>query len=269
MDEKRKKEIAVFRYSVISDLVYWRPVGLQRLSDAIHLKANQKWEIPYSDRYTISATTIRRWLNIYLASEKDIESLYPLNRADSGGTRVIDDETSAVLIQVRKEYSDIPITEMIDMMHERNLLPPTNSPSLSTIYRFFKKHRDLIAKTPKVDRRRFEAEFPNDIWQSDVMHGPKLKIEGKLRKTYLIAFIDDHSRLIPNAAFYLKETLDSFLSAFKGAIMRRGVPRKLYVDNGAAFRSNHLSYIAAALQVNLIHAKPYSPQGKGKIERFF
>ena len=51
--------------------------------------------------------------------------------------------------------------------------------------------------------------------------------------------------------------------------MRRGVPRKLYVDNGPAFRSNHLAYIAAALQINLIHAKPFSPQGKGKIERFF
>jgi transposase InsO family protein len=72
-----------------------------------------------------------------------------------------------------------------------------------------------------------------------------------------------------NAEFYLKENLDCFLSAMKIAIMRRGVPRKLYVDNGAAFRSHHLAYIAAALQINLIHAKPYSPQGKGKIERFF
>jgi len=158
---------------------------------------------------------------------------------------------------------------MIDMMEQRGMIPPAKSPSLSTIYRFFKNQGDLIAKKTKVDRRRFEAEFPNDIWQSDVMHGPKLKIEGKLRKTYLIAFIDDHSRLIPNAAFYLKENLDCFLAALKVAIIRRGVPRKLYVDNGAAFRSNHLAYIAAALQINLIHARPYLPQGKGKIERFF
>jgi hypothetical protein len=98
MDEKRKKEIAVFRYSVISDLVYWKPVGLQRLSDAIHTKASHKWEIPYSDRCTISATTIRRWLNAYLVN-KDIKSLHPQSRADNGGTRVIDDETSAVLIE--------------------------------------------------------------------------------------------------------------------------------------------------------------------------
>ncbi len=268
MDEKRKKEIATFRYSVISDLVYWRPVGLQRLSDAIHVKANQEWHIPYSDRCTISASTIKRWLSAYMAN-KDIKALYPKERDDSGGTRAIDDETAATLIETRKKYRDIPITELILMMELRGILPPGKNPGLSTCYRFFKKHKDLIDKPNKVDRRRFEAEFPNDLWQSDVMHGPKLKIDGKLKKTCLIAFIDDHSRLIPHAAFYPRENIDCFLSALKGALMRRGVPRKLYVDNGAAFRSNHLSYIAAALQINLVHARPRSPQSKGKIERFF
>jgi len=268
MDEKRKKEIAIFRYSVISDLVYWRPVGLQRLSDAIQTKANQEWNIPYSDRCTISASTIKRWLSAYLAS-KDIKILYPKERADRGGTRAIDDETAATLIETRKAYRDIPITELILMMDLRGMLPSDKIPSLSTYYRFFKKHKDLIDKPHKVDRRRFEAEYPNDLWQSDVMHGPKLKIDGKFKKTYLIAFIDDHSRLIPHAAFYPGENSDCFLSALKGALMRRGVPRKLYVDNGAAFRSNHLSYIAAALQINLVHTRPRSPESKGKIERFF
>ncbi len=268
MNEKQKKEIAVFRYSVISDLVYWRPVGLQRMSDVIRRKADQQWNIPYSDRCTVSASTIKRWLNAYLIN-KDIKSLYPQSRADNGSARAIDDETATALIQTRKQYGDIPITEMIHMMDQKGLLPLVEPPSLSTIYRFFKNHCDLLTKVPKTDRRRFEAEFPNDIWQSDVMHGPKLKIEGKFRKTYLIALIDDHSRLILNATFYLKENLDCFLAALKVAIVKRGLPKKLYVDNGAAFRSNHLAYIAAALQINLIHAKPYSPQGKGKIERFF
>lgn len=268
MDEKMKKEIATFRYSVISDLVYWRPGGLQRLPDAIRIKANQKWNIPYSDRCTISESTIKRWLSAYLAS-KNIKALYPRDRADKGGARAIDDETAATLIETRKEYRDIPITELVLMMDLREMLPDDKIPSLSTYYRFFKKHKNLIDNPQKVDRRRFEAEFPNDLWQSDVMHGPKLKIDGKLKKTYLIAFIDDHSRLIPYAAFYPRENIDCFLSALKGALIRRGVPRKLYVDNGAAFRSNHLSYTAAALQINLVHARPRSPQSKGKIERFF
>jgi hypothetical protein len=101
------------------------------------------------------------------------------------------------------------------------------------------------------------------------MHGPKVDVNGKMRKTYLIAIIDDHSRLIAHARFYLSEKLTSYLIAFEDAIAARGLPRKLYVDNGAAFRSKHLEYITAALSISLIHAKPYMPQGKGKIERWF
>lgn len=268
MDDKKKKEIAVFRYSVISDLVYAKSVGSQTLSDLIQLKANRQWVIPHSERTTISATTIRRWLTSYMANQ-DIHSLHPRKRADNGGNRLIDEETAATLIEARKAYRKLPITELIHMMEKKGVLPPCNDPSLSTYYRFFKKHRDLIERPEKKDRRRFEADYPNDIWQSDAMHGPKVRIDGKQIKTYLIAFIDDHSRIIPNAVFYTRESLANFLSALKGALLMRGIPRKLYVDNGPTFRSNHLAYTAAALQINLIHARPYSPQGKGKIERFF
>jgi hypothetical protein len=120
-----------------------------------------------------------------------------------------------------------------------------------------------------VDRRRFEAQLPNDLWQSDVMHGPSVAVDGKNRKTYLIAFIDDMSRLICHAQFYLSENLNAYLDALRQALLTRGLPRKLYVDNGPAFRSFHLHQITASLGIALIHAKPYQPQGKGKIERFF
>jgi hypothetical protein len=93
--------------------------------------------------------------------------------------------------------------------------------------------------------------------------------QNKNRKTYLIAFIDDMSRLICHAQFYLSENLNSYLDALRQALLTRGLPRKLYVDNGPAFRSFHLHQITASLGIALIHAKPYQPQGKGKIERFF
>jgi len=120
-----------------------------------------------------------------------------------------------------------------------------------------------------LDRRRFEAELPNDIWQSDVMHGPTVGAQGKNRKAYLIAFIDDMSRLICHAQFYLSENLDCYLDALRQALLTRGLPRKLYVDNGPAFRSFHLHQITASLGIALVHARPYQPQGKGKVERFF
>jgi transposase InsO family protein len=139
----------------------------------------------------------------------------------------------------------------------------------STVYRFLHQVDMMRPKETKEDRRRFEAELPNDLWQSDVMHGPSINVDGRLRKAYLIAIIDDHSRLIVHARFYLSETLSSWLDAFETALSRRGLPRKLYVDNGAAFRSRQLEYISASLAIHLIHARPYTPQGKGKIERFF
>ena len=119
------------------------------------------------------------------------------------------------------------------------------------------------------DRRRFEADSPNDLWQSDCMHGPMIIHENKKRKTYLLAFIDDHSRLVPHGEFYLSESLESYLKALESALSTRGLPRKIYTDNGAAFRSHHLEHVTASLGIALLHARPYKPQGKGKIERFF
>ncbi len=155
-------------------------------------------------------------------------------------------------------------------MNVQNRVTPGIVLNNSTVYRFLHQHNLMASQMKKpVDRRKFEAELPNDLWQSDVMHGPKVDVDGKMRKTYLIAIIDDHSRLIVQARFYLSEKLSSYLDAFENAIAARGLPRKLYVDNGAAFRSRHLEYITASLSISLIHAKPYTPQGKGKIERWF
>jgi putative transposase len=81
--------------------------------------------------------------------------------------------------------------------------------------------------------------------------------------------IDDHSRLIPHAQFYLAENLDSFRDCLLAALEKRGLPRKLYVDNGSVFRSHKLKYACARLGIALLHATPYTPEGKGKIERFF
>jgi hypothetical protein len=119
------------------------------------------------------------------------------------------------------------------------------------------------------DRRRFAFERAGQLWSSDVMHGPGVMIDGVRRKSYLIAFIDDASRVIPYAAFAFSESTRAFLPIYKQALLRRGLSERLYVDNGANYRSRHLSIVCAKLGVALIHARPYRPQGKGKIERFF
>jgi transposase InsO family protein len=196
-----------------------------------------------------------------------LPALCPHDRADQGGCRVMDEETCCHLLELRVKSPTATVSQLIEQMKREC---PWHEPSQSTVYRFLHQH-DMMhpgGKNP-ADRRKFEAELPNDLWQSDVMHGPFVDVNGKKQKTYLIAIIDDHSRLIVYARFYLSESLLSYLDAFENALARRGLPRKLYVDNGAAFRSNHLEYVAASLSIVLIHAKPYQPQGKGKIERWF
>jgi hypothetical protein len=120
------------------------------------------------------------------------------------------------------------------------------------------------------DRRRFAFAQAGELWMSDVMHGPAVVVGERVkRKTYLLAFLDDATRVIPHAAFALAENTRAFLPVLKLAIEKRGLPQRLYVDNGANYRSRHLALVCAKLGVALIHARPYRPQGKGKIERWF
>jgi transposase InsO family protein len=170
---------------------------------------------------------------------------------------------------MKREKPSLPAAGLINELHKKDLITPGITLYPSTVYRILQREgvgRELAGKT---DRRRFEAEYPNDIWQSDVMHGPMVRVDNKMRKSYLIAFIDDHSRLLPQAEFYLNERLVSWLDAFRKALLTRGLPRRLYVDNGSAFRTKHLERICASLGMALIHTPPYTPQGRGKIERFF
>jgi transposase InsO family protein len=207
-------------------------------------------------------------VTLYQESGDRLESLYPSGRSDAGKCRSLDEETELSLCRVRKEMPKATASGLVDEMKKRRLIQ--GDLSLSCVYRVLHRHNLMKREiSPPEDRRKFEAEMPNDIWQSDVLHGPTVWVDGRNRKTYLIAFIDDHSRLIPYGAFYLSESIGSFLTALEQAFLTRGLPRKLYVDNGAAFRSKHLEHILASLGIALIHSRPYKPQGRGKIERFF
>ena len=268
MTEKEKIVVALFRYSVIGDIVNVPSLDYGQQEEIIREKCSQKWLIPYSEKTRIGRSCILRWLSLYRKSNNNIESLYPKERKDKGCLRSLDEGTVANLLELRKELPDASAALLISEMEQRGLVPAYDDLKTSTVYRIL--NQDSLCKPSGAkDCRKFEAELPNDLWQSDVMHGPKIEIDGRWKKTYLIAIIDDHSRLIPHAWFYLSEGLPSYLRAFEAALAKRGLPRKLYVDNGPAFRSRHLEYITASLNIALIHAKPYKPQGKGKIERWF
>jgi transposase InsO family protein len=267
MRQKRNEDIATFRFGIIHEFVNGTNLAPDEKRRILLEKCERKWVIPHSNRTRISENTVYKWIRRYRASRGNIESLYPQSRNDCGKTRTLDEEAILAIVEIRKDRLKTPVPMLLADLKSRLLVPQRMG--LTTLYRLLHE-KGLMEKTSMPeDRRKYEAELPNDIWQSDVMHGPMVMVNERQRKTYLIAFIDDHSRLIAFAQFYLSENLECFMDAFEKALAKRGLPRKFYVDNGAAFRSHMLEFTCASLAIALIHARPYMPQGKGKIERFF
>jgi putative transposase len=269
MDLQKKEKIALFRFQLIAPFLALTKDNWGEKERILQKIVEKEWEIPGSGRSYIGRSTVLDWLNQYEESERQLTSLYPKERGDKGRFRSLDRETENLLVALKREFKEATVPTILKIAQERKLLPLNFKASIASIYRVLNAYGLNEIATEPVDRRRFETELPNDIWQSDCMHGPLVTVEGKKRKTFLFALLDDHSRLIPHAQFYLKENLESFLDCLKCGFLKRGLPRKVYVDNGPYFRSHQLAHILASLGVALIHCKPYTPEAKGKCERWF
>jgi len=268
MEKKKKQAIAMFRFGVISGLIGLRRTERGERERRIKEITLAEWDIPGSPRSHVSRSAVLEWVKRYEASGKKLESLFPKERADKGSVKSMDEETQAAIVLLRKEFRHASLPVLMDIAKERGILPVDFKASLPSVYRLLKLH-GMCDEANKTDRRKFEAETSNDLWQSDCMYGPYVPVNGKKRRSYLIAVIDDHSRLIAHAEFYLNDTAENVADCFEKAFKKRGLPRKIYVDNGPSFKARHLRYTLATLGTALVHAKPYVPQGKGKIERWF
>jgi transposase InsO family protein len=270
-DAERRQQIALFRYGVIADLVQLAP-NHRGVYELLRAKAERQYDIPYSLRRRVAAETMRGWLRDYRRGGFD--ALLPKERSDVGSARSIPSNVVDLLCELKDAQPSLSIPLLLKKARAEHAKVVTDELALplSTVHRLLAR-RGLMAKRKEdptsKDRRRFEYDAAGELWMSDVMYGPKIKVRGRLRRTYLIAFIDDATRVIAFAAFTLSEGTVAFLPVLEQAIRRRGIPKRLYVDNGAAFRSRHLALVCAKLGIALIHARPYSPQGKGKMERWF
>jgi len=270
MTEEMKQRVAVFRFGIIADFVSGGQLQWGETERLMQEKCARRWLIPGSVRTRISESTIKEWIARYKLGGNKLEALYPQDRCDRGKPRAIDPETAQGVIALRKEMPAVLLPTLMQEAQQRKIILPGREVTYSALYRLLNAE-GLLQKIPgdPQDRRRFEAENPNDLWQSDIMHGPYVTVENKQRKTYLLCFLDDMSRLVCHAEFHLHERLECFLDSFRQALLKRGIPRKLYVDNGSAFRSHHLEHTCASLGIVLIHSKPYQPEGRGKVERWF
>jgi putative transposase len=263
--------VALFRYGLIADLRDVRP-GDRSLHARLEEKADREYDIPGTTRRRVAAGTLREWLYAYRRGGFD--ALKPRPRRDVGRARALPPAVADALCTLKEEAPTFSVLMLVATARQRGLIPPDLVVAPATVHRLLTRH-GLMVRAPETpstkDRRRFAFALANDLWMSDVMHGPSVLDEEDRRrhKTYLIALLDDATRVVPHAAFARSENVIAFLPVFARAIQRRGVPARLYVDNGSAYRARHLALVCAKLGVTLIHARPYQPQAKGKIERFF
>ena len=268
-DDQARTQMALFRYGLIADLLHREP-GEKGLFGLLREKAERSYEIPGSRRTRVAAETIRDWLACYRRGGFD--ALLPQPRSDRGQARAIPQEVADLLCHLKEQTPELSVVAVIERAREAGV-DGVLSLAPATVHRLLSRH-GLMEKRPhqptSKDRRRFAYEAAGELWMSDVMHGPTVAVEGgRKRKSYLVALLDDATRVVPFAAFALAENTAAFLPVLQQAILRRGVPKRLYVDNGAAYRSHHLALVCAKLGITLIHARPYQPQGKGKQERWF
>jgi len=268
-DNKQKLKVATFRFGIISEFVTGVKLAYGEKEKLLKQKVERSYEVPFSNRSVVSRSTIEKWVGDYKKSGYRLEGLYPQDRNDKGQNRALSSSLKLAIKELKKEQPSLKAPAMIILLKQKKLIAADENINLSTLYRYLKAEELTSINEGAVDKRHFEALHPNEIWQSDVLHGPYVKVDGKSKKSYLIAIIDDHSRYIIHAEFYLAETRENFLSALKDGIIKRGLPQILYIDNGSCFRALHLEQVSAQLGIGIKHSRPYIPQGRGKIERWF
>ena len=267
-DEKK----ALARYAAVcwvSDRVSAESPASCALQTATAEASQKLW-----DGLRFSAGSIERYYYVY--RREGFRALLPVERADKGHCQAFSAAQQEALLKARLAYPKLDGTALVRQLLERGELS-AGAFSMSSVYRLLAAHgldRDSLAaggfQPDSGPQKAFETALPNMLWMADMMYGPTLATrEGKAVHTRLFALLDDHSRLCPYAEYFASEGSDCFLAVLHAAVRSRGVPDKIYTDNGKVFLCRHLHLVCANLRIKLSHARPYAAWSKGKIERFF
>lgn len=262
---KPKESRALLRFEVICHVKTLREEGLP-LAECVRAAASRPWPIE-SGQY-FGARTIERWWYDYASKGYAGIEGKPA-RSDAGHSRFIDEETGLWILDAISKSPGVPFTVLYRLWEEHG----RGLPSESTVRRFLKSKgydkRSLKAgRLESGPTKAFEAPAPNDLWMVDFANGPTLRgTDNKVISTQLCVILDDHSRLITYGAYYASGDTAAFLDCLKQAVLRRGLPIKLYTDQGKPFVNHHARIVCANLGIRLLHAKPYHAWSKGKVER--
>lgn len=276
---------ARFRFSIVSPLITCPPPPGE-LGAHLASLASRRWTHPTTGealRYGVS--TIERW---YYAAKNEvadpIEALARKVPSHAGTHPSMSVElTKALELQYRQHPS------WTYELHRENLLALAKEqpelglvPSATTVARYM-KNRGLVKRKKRKakrgedptfeprERRSFEVSHVHALWHSDYHVGSRRVIDagGAWHSVHLLAFLDDCSRLVCHAQWYLEESTETFVHGLSQAIQKRGLPRALLTDNGAPMMGAEAQEGLARLSIAHHTTLPYTPEQNGKQESFW
>ena len=264
------EEIALFRAQVLGPVLH-RELARGELKAELRLLSKRVFRPPGSPiTRTYSICTLMRWRRRFL--KDGLDGLIPQSRR-LGDALEVTDEQRNLLLEIRRQHSSAPASLIVDTLAGDGRLEPGQI-SAQTLRRLYRNHGlPRIARVkqnrPDGERRRWEASCVGELWHADVCHGKSLKIDGKKVPVRIHALLDDKSRYIISLQVHSHEREIAMLDMFVEAVGHSGAPKTLYLDNGSTYRGHALGTACGRLDIQLLHASPYDPQARGKMERFW
>ncbi|MDO8568279.1 MAG: DDE-type integrase/transposase/recombinase [Dehalococcoidales bacterium] len=216
----------------------------------------------------LSPRSLRRYVAAF--QRGGFDALLPGDRKDKGVSRAIPPEAMALAVDMRRELPARSAERVKQLLASEGY-----HVARSTLERHLRQQglsgREIQAERKQVTGRRFNRQGRNTLWQSDMKYGPYLPDPGRPAhkiRTYLVAMIDDATRLVSHGEFYDNQRLPTLEDTLRKAILKCGLPDSLYVDQGKIFVSRWLRLACAKLRIRHLNTQPYSPEAKGKIERW-
>ena len=262
--------VAVFRHGIIGSLTQAQ-LEQGQLRPALEQLSRQRFRPPgASATRQYSSATLERWY--YAWRRKGLEGLKPRARSDKGRAQGLPAPVRQLLLDIRREHPNASVPLLLRTLEADGRLHKAQV-SATTVRRLFTEagldKLGLRQSTSSKTRLRWQAERPMALWHADVCHGPTLQVQGKGRPLRIHALLDDASRyVVALQALHTEREVD-MLGVLVGALRRYGKPDALYLDNGSTYRGETLATACSRLGVSLLHARPYDPEARGKMERFW
>src|SRR5216683_6496675 len=254
---ERARAIGLFRYMLIREAAD-PALSTRQRGKLVRAIAAREHADPSGRPVRLTRWTLDRWIRLW--QQGGFDALVPSPRQSAPRTPPEVMELAAALKKENPARTAAQVQRILKAQAGW-------APDETTIQRMFTRTGLTSLRAPEAAPAfgRFEAARPNEIWTGDALHA--IRLGG--RKTYLFAFLDDHSRAVMAARFGFAEDTIRLAAALRPALGSRGVPEHVYVDNGSAFVDAWLLRACASLGIKLVHSQPGRPEGRGKIERFF